>query len=43
MFTGLIEDVGVIKNISNFKIEIETKLNNIVKGERVVILSVFGL
>lgn len=37
MFTGLIEDVGVIKNISNFKIEIETKLSNIVKGESVAV------
>ncbi|MDR2436523.1 MAG: riboflavin synthase [Endomicrobium sp.] len=35
MFTGLIEDIGVIKNISSSRIEIETTLNNISKGDSV--------
>ncbi|MDR2436911.1 MAG: riboflavin synthase [Endomicrobium sp.] len=35
MFTGLIEDIGVIKNISSSRIEIETTLNGISKGDSV--------
>ncbi|GMO65588.1 MAG: riboflavin synthase [Endomicrobiia bacterium] len=37
MFTGLIEDVGIVKNTSSSKIEIETKLDNIVKGESIAV------
>ncbi|MDR1401088.1 MAG: riboflavin synthase [Endomicrobium sp.] len=37
MFTGLIESVGVVKNISSSRIEIETKLDNIVKGESIAV------
>ncbi|MDR1087545.1 MAG: riboflavin synthase [Endomicrobium sp.] len=35
MFTGLIEDIGVIKNISSSRIEIETTLNDISKGDSI--------
>jgi riboflavin synthase len=35
MFTGLIEDIGIVKNISGSKIEIETKLDVIAKGDSV--------
>lgn len=35
MFTGLIEDIGIIKNISHSKVEIKTKLSNIVKGDSI--------
>lgn len=32
MFTGLIEDIGTVTNISSSKIEIQTKFNDISKG-----------
>ncbi|MDR0956855.1 MAG: riboflavin synthase [Endomicrobium sp.] len=35
MFTGLIEDIGVIKNISTSRVEVETKLGNIKKGDSI--------
>ncbi|MDR0401871.1 MAG: riboflavin synthase [Endomicrobium sp.] len=35
MFTGLIEDVGIIKSISDSKIEIKTNLDNIKKGDSI--------
>ncbi|OEG70350.1 hypothetical protein ATZ36_01235 [Candidatus Endomicrobiellum trichonymphae] len=35
MFTGLIEDIGTVKNISGSKIEIETKLDGIAKGDSI--------
>jgi riboflavin synthase len=35
MFTGLIEDVGTVKNISDSKIEIETELDGIAKGDSI--------
>jgi riboflavin synthase len=35
MFTGLIEDIGVIKNISTSQVEIETKLSYIKKGDSI--------
>jgi riboflavin synthase len=37
MFTGLIEDIGIIKNISNSKIEVETKLDDISKGDSLAV------
>jgi riboflavin synthase len=35
MFTGLIEDIGTVKNILGSKIEIETKLDGIAKGDSI--------
>jgi riboflavin synthase len=35
MFTGLVEDIGIVKNISGSKIEIETKLDGIAKGDSI--------
>jgi riboflavin synthase len=35
MFTGLIEDIGVIRNISSSRIEVETTLNDISKGDSI--------
>ncbi|GHT08074.1 riboflavin synthase [Endomicrobiia bacterium] len=35
MFTGLIEDIGTVKNISGSKVEIETKLDGIAKGNSI--------
>jgi riboflavin synthase len=35
MFTGLIEDIGVVKNISSSQIELNTKLNDIAKGDSI--------
>jgi riboflavin synthase len=35
MFTGLIEDIGIVKSISGSKIEIETKLDSIAKGDSI--------
>ncbi|MDR1511786.1 MAG: riboflavin synthase [Endomicrobium sp.] len=35
MFTGLIEDIGIVKGISHSRIEIETKLNDISKGDSI--------
>jgi riboflavin synthase len=37
MFTGLIEDIGVIKKIFNSKIEITTSLKDIAKGDSVAV------
>ncbi|MDR1662790.1 MAG: riboflavin synthase [Endomicrobium sp.] len=37
MFTGLVEDIGTVKNISYSKIEIETMLNDISKGDSVAV------
>jgi riboflavin synthase len=37
VFTGLVEDIGIIKNMLNSKIEIETKLCNIAKGDSVAV------
>jgi riboflavin synthase len=35
MFTGLIEDIGIVRNIPSSKIEIQTKFNDISKGESI--------
>lgn len=35
MFTGLIEDIGTVKNVLDSKIEIETKLGDIAKGDSI--------
>jgi riboflavin synthase len=35
MFTGLVGDIGIVKNISSSKIEIKTKFNDISKGESI--------
>ncbi|GHT58934.1 riboflavin synthase [Endomicrobiia bacterium] len=35
MFTGLIEDIGTVKNISSSQIELDTKLDNIAKGDSI--------
>jgi len=35
MFTGLIENIGTVKNISDSKIEIETGLDDITKGDSI--------
>jgi len=40
MFTGLIEDVGIVKSISSSKIEIETKFEDILKGESIAVSGV---
>jgi len=40
MFTGLIEGIGTVKNISRSKIEIKTKLENIVKGDSISVSGV---
>jgi riboflavin synthase len=37
MFTGLIEDVGIVKNIFSSQIVVETKLDNIAKGDSVAV------
>jgi riboflavin synthase len=37
MFTGLIEDVGLVKNIFSSQIEITTSLKDIVKGDSVAV------
>jgi riboflavin synthase len=37
MFTGLVEDIGTVKNISSSKIEIETTFNDISKGDSIAI------
>jgi riboflavin synthase len=37
VFTGLIEDIGIVKGILNSKIEIETKLCDIAKGDSVAV------
>jgi riboflavin synthase len=35
VFTGLVEDIGIIKNISESRIEIETRLDDISRGDSV--------
>lgn len=35
MFTGLIEDIGIVRNISGSRLEIKTKLDSIAKGDSV--------
>ncbi|GHT45890.1 riboflavin synthase [Endomicrobiia bacterium] len=35
MFTGLIEDIGTVKNILSSQIELDTKLDNIAKGDSI--------
>ncbi|MCA6072858.1 MAG: riboflavin synthase [Endomicrobium sp.] len=35
MFTGLIEDIGIVKKISSSRIEVETKLEGISKGDSI--------
>ncbi|MDR3195179.1 MAG: riboflavin synthase [Endomicrobium sp.] len=37
MFTGLIEDIGTVKSVSSSKIEIESKFNDISKGDSVAV------
>ncbi|MDR1104489.1 MAG: riboflavin synthase [Endomicrobium sp.] len=37
MFTGLVEDIGMVKNISSSKIEIETTFNDISKGDSIAV------
>ncbi|MDR0618048.1 MAG: riboflavin synthase [Endomicrobium sp.] len=37
MFTGLIEDVGLVKNIFSSQIEITTSLKDIVKGDSIAV------
>jgi riboflavin synthase len=37
MFTGLVEDIGTVKNISSSKIEIETTFNDISKGDSIAV------
>jgi riboflavin synthase len=37
MFTGLVEDIGTVKNISSSKIEIKTMFNDISKGDSIAI------
>jgi riboflavin synthase len=37
MFTGLVEGIGTVKNISSSKIEIETMFNDISKGDSIAI------
>ncbi|MDR3306793.1 MAG: riboflavin synthase [Endomicrobium sp.] len=37
MFTGLIEDIGTVKSISSSKIEIESKFNDISKGDSIAV------
>jgi len=37
VFTGLIEDIGIVKNVLNSKIEVETKLCDIAEGDSVAI------
>jgi riboflavin synthase len=37
MFTGLVEDIGTVKNISSSKIEIRTTFNDISKGDSIAI------
>jgi riboflavin synthase len=37
MFTGLIEDIGTVKNIFSSKIEIETKFKGISRGESIAV------
>jgi riboflavin synthase len=37
MFTGLIEDIGVIKNLFSSKIEITTSLKDIAKGDSIAV------
>ena len=37
MFTGIIEDIGKVTNITDSKIEIETVLNDIKTGDSVAV------
>lgn len=37
MFTGLVEDIGIVSNIFSYKIEITTFLKNILKGESIAV------
>jgi riboflavin synthase len=37
MFTGLVENIGIVKRISSSKIEIETMFNDISKGDSIAI------
>jgi riboflavin synthase len=37
MFTGLVEDIGTVKNVSSSKIEIETTVNDISTGDSIAV------